>query len=202
MHIHHDEKRNPIDFGSRGQRSRSTLALFGTLCIRPCGHNSDFSFCSLSNFTCTFTMMRRETLLNWVTGTFKLHMHIHHDEKRNPIDFGVKGSTLALFGTLCIRPCGHNSDFSFCSITFKLHMHIHHDEKRNPIDFGSRGQRSRSTLALFGTLCIRPCGHNSDFSFCSITFKLHMHIHHDERRNPIDFGSRGQRSKSTLALCV
>ena len=132
-------------------------------------------------------------------------MHIHHDEKRNPIDFGSRGqrsrSTLALFGTLCIRPCGHNSDFSFCSITFKLHMHIHHDEKRNPIDFGSRGQRSRSTLALFGTLCIRPCGHNSDFSFCSITFKLHMQIHHDDRRNPIDFGSRGHRSRSTLSPC-
>ena len=30
-----------------------------------------------------------------------------------------------------------------------------------------------------------PCGHNTDFSFCPITFKL-----------------RGQRSRSTLALCV
>ena len=47
-----------------------------------------------------------------------------------------------------------------------------------------------------------PCGHDSDYSFCPITFKLHMHIYHDERRNPIDFGSRGQRSRSTLALCV
>ena len=47
-----------------------------------------------------------------------------------------------------------------------------------------------------------PCGHDSDYSFCPITFKLHLHIYHDERRNPIDFGSRGQRSRSTLALCV
>ena len=52
-----------------------------------------------------------------------------------------------------------------------------------------------------------PCGHDSDYSFCPITFKLHMHICHDERRNPIDFGSRGQRSRSTLArstfaLCI
>ena len=52
-----------------------------------------------------------------------------------------------------------------------------------------------------------PCGHDSDYSFCPITFKLHMHIRHDERRNPIDFGSRGQRSRSTLArstlaLCI
>ena len=46
------------------------------------------------------------------------------------------------------------------------------------------------------------CGHDSDYSFCPITFKLHMHIHHDERMNPIDFGPRGQRSRSTLALCV
>ena len=47
-----------------------------------------------------------------------------------------------------------------------------------------------------------PCGHNSNYSFCPITFKLHMHICHDERRNPIDFESRGQRSRSTLALCT
>ena len=49
-----------------------------------------------------------------------------------------------------------------------------------------------------------PCGHDSDshYSFCPNTFKLHMHIDHDERRNPIGFGSRGQRSRSTLALCV
>ena len=52
-----------------------------------------------------------------------------------------------------------------------------------------------------------PCGHDSDYSFCPITFKLHMHIRHDERRDPIDFGSRGQRSRSTLArstlsLCI
>ena len=61
--------------------------------------------------------------------------------------FWVTGSKVKVnFGTLCIRPCGHNSDFSFCPITFKLHMHIHHDERRNPFDFGSRGHRSRSTL--------------------------------------------------------
>ena len=35
-----------------------------------------------------------------------------------------------------------------------------------------------------------PCGHDSDYSFCPINFKLYMHIRHDERRNPIDFGSR------------
>ena len=98
-------------------------------------------------------------------------------------------------------PCGHDSDYSFCSINFKLHMHICHDERRNPIDFGSRGQRSMSTLALC-TYYIKPCGHDSDYSFYPITFKLHMHIRHDERRNPIDFGSRGQRSRSTLALCT
>ena len=44
----------------------------------------------------------------------------------------------------------------------------------------------------FGTLYIKHFGHDSDYSFCPITFKLHMHIRHDERRNPIDFGSRGQ----------
>ena len=53
--------------------------------------------------------------------------------------------------------------------------------------------------------CVRralPCGYYTVYSFCPITFKLHMHIVDNERRNPIDFGSRGQRSRSTLALSV
>ena len=47
-----------------------------------------------------------------------------------------------------------------------------------------------------------PCGHDTDYSFCPITFKFHMHTVDDERRNPIDFPSRDQRSRSTLELCV
>ena len=47
-----------------------------------------------------------------------------------------------------------------------------------------------------------PCGQDSNYSFCPITFKLHIKVVDDERRNPIDFGSQGQRSRSTLALCV
>ena len=66
-------------------------------------------------------------------------------------------------------------------------MQIVDDEKRNPIDFGSK--------VNFNTLCIKCCGHDTDNSFCPITFKLHMHVMDDERRNPIDFGS-------TLGLCL
>ena len=50
------------------------------------------------------------------------------------------------FGTLSIKPCGHNTDHYFCPITFKLNRSVVHDERRNPIDFGSQGQISRSTL--------------------------------------------------------
>ena len=78
-------------------------------------------------------------------------------------------------------------------------MHVYHDERRMPIDFNVTGSKVKVN---FGTLCIIHCGHNSNYSFCPITFKLHMHVYHDERRNPIDFGSRGQRSRSTLALFV
>ena len=63
-----------------------------------------------------------------------------------------------------------------------------------------QGQLEHSVRA-----CVRhalPCGHDSDYRFCPIIFKLHMHICHDETRKPIHFGSRGQRSRSTLALCV
>ena len=36
-------------------------------------------------------------------------------------------------GTLCIKPCWHNTDCSFSPITFKLQ--VVDDEMRNPIDF-------------------------------------------------------------------
>ena len=153
---------------------------------------------SLSNFTCTFTMMWRGTLLilgHGVKGQGQLwrsvyktlwtryrlqflpnHFQTAHAHspwwEEEPYWFWVTGSKVKVnFGTLCIKPCGHNSNYSFYPITFKLHMHIH-------------------------------LGHDTDYSFCPITFKLHMHIHHDVKRNPIDFGSWGQRSRSTLALCV
>ena len=42
----------------------------------------------------------------------------------------------------------------------------------------------------FGTLCITPCGQDTDYSFCPITFKLHIEVVDGERRNPVDFGSR------------
>ena len=61
MHIRNDERRSPIDFWSWGQRSRSTLALYilnlvGTIAATVFAQ-------SLSNFTCTFDMIRGGTLL-------------------------------------------------------------------------------------------------------------------------------------------
>ena len=55
------ERRNPIDFGSRGQRSRSTLAL----CVQDLvGRIQTIVFAqSLSNFTCKLWMMRGGDLL-------------------------------------------------------------------------------------------------------------------------------------------
>ena len=53
------------------------------------------------------------------------------------------------------------------------------------------------TLTIFGCR-IKGQGqlvysvHNTDYSFCPITFKVHMHVVDDERRNPIDFRSRGK----------
>ena len=77
-------------------------------------------------------------------------------------------------------------------------------ERKNPIIFGPWGQRSGSTSAL----CVRLCGHDTDYIF-PIIFKLYMQVVRDERRNPIEFGYRGQISRSILAplrgdamLCV
>ena len=52
MEVVDDERRNPIDFGSGGQRSRSAL------CIRTIGHDTDYSLSPI---------------------TFKLHMEVVDD---------------------------------------------------------------------------------------------------------------------------
>ena len=106
------------------------------------------------------------------------------------------------FGTLCIKPCGRDTDCSLSQITFKLHTKVVDDERRKseePYLIWFAGSRVKVN---FGTLCIKPCSHNTGYSFCLITFKLHLQVVDNERRNPMDFGSRGQRSSSTWALCV
>ena len=80
------------------------------------------------------------------------------DERRNSFDFESRGSKVKVyFGTLRIRPCRQDTDYSFCLITFKLHISVVDDGKRNLIDFGSRCHRSRSTLPPLrgdATLCV------------------------------------------------
>ena len=78
---------------------------------------------------------------------------------------------------------------SFCPIAFKLHMQVVDDKRKNSIDFGSRGQ---------GHLwCIKPCGHDNDYNFSQIAFKLYVE---DERRNPIDFESKVKVTFCTLYI--
>ena len=43
--------------------------------------------------------------------------------EEEPYWFWVTGSKVKVnFGTLCIRACGHDTDYSLCPITFKLHI--------------------------------------------------------------------------------
>ena len=62
--------------------------------------------------------------------------------------FGQGSKVKVNFGTLSIKPCGHDVDYilaqSLPNFTCKLLM-----VRGGTIDFGSRGQRSRSTLALY-----------------------------------------------------
>ena len=144
--------------------SRSTLAL----CVwNLVGTIQTTAFAqSLSNFTCTLLMMRGGTLLifgRWVKGQGQLwhslyktfwaryrlqllpdHFQTSHAHcwwwEEEPYWFLVAGSKVKVnFGTLCLKPCGHDTDYSFCPITLKLYMHIVDDERKNPIDFGSQG---------------------------------------------------------------
>ena len=142
MHIRHDERRDPIDFGLRSQRSRSTLALctlnlLGTI-------TTTVFVQSLSNFTCTFAMMRGGTLLI----------------------FGSRESKVKVdFGTLYIKPCGHDSELQFLPNHFQT-SHAHCAMMRG------------GTLLILGHEVKGPGQLLASTVFAHITFKLHMHICH------------------------
>ena len=115
--------------------------------------------------------------------------------QEEPYWFWVTGSKVKVkFGTLSIKPCGHDTGHSFLPYHFKtLHVSCSWREKE-PYWVWVRGSKVKVNLGAL------PCWHDRDFSFCPITFKLHMKVVADERRNPIDFGSWGQRSNLTLCL--
>ena len=145
---------------------------------------------SLSNFTSKLWMMRGGTLLilglrvkcqgqlwhsmyktMWTRYRLLFESNLFQTShvscwswEEGPYWFWVTGSKVKVnFGTLCIRPCGHNTDHSLSWITFKLHMSLLDDMGGNPIDFGSQGQRSSSILPTCeGTPCFALA------SFCSI----------------------------------
>ena len=108
---------------------------------------------------------------------FKLNMYVVDDERRKPIDFGSK--VKVNLGTLCIKPCWHNTDYNFSPITLKLCMEVVDDERMSLTDFGPGGLTLRS----------RSLG----FTLLHDTSTLHLQIVNDERKNPIDFESQGQR---------
>ena len=61
---------------------------------------------SLSNFTCELWMMRRGTLFNLG------HRVSGQGREEEPYSFWVTGSVVKVnFGTLRIRPCGHDTDY-------------------------------------------------------------------------------------------
>ena len=169
-----NERRNPIDFGSWGQMSRSTL----TLCLHNFVGTMQTAVFSPISFILHMElwMMRGGTLLIWG--------HVIKDQGQ--------------FDTLCIKLCGHHTDCTFyqslSNFTCKLWT-----MRGEPYRFLVTGPKVKDT---FDTLFTQLCGHDIDYSFCLITFKLHMQVVDDKRRNPIDFGSRDHRSRSTLTLCL
>ena len=104
---------------------------------------------SLSKFTCRLWMMRGGTVLIlshevksqgqlwhsvyktlWTRYRLQFlpnHFQILHVScgwwEKEPYWFWVTGSKVKVnFSILCIRPCGQDTDYSFCTITFKLYM--------------------------------------------------------------------------------
>ena len=132
--------------------------------------------------------MRGGTLLIWLTGSkvkvnfgtlyktlwtrFRLQFLPNHFQtshvscgwwEEEPYWFGFTGSKVKVnFVTLCTRPCGQDTDYSFCPITFKLHSQVSYGWwEEEPYWFRFMGSKVKVNI---GTLCIRPYGHNTDFT--------------------------------------
>ena len=54
----------------------------------------------------------------------------------------------------------------------------------------------------FGTLCMSHCWRGTEFSFCSIAFKLHKQVVDDKWKNPIDFGVTGSKVNANFGNCM
>ena len=131
----------------------------------PYGRNTDYSFCPVA---------------------FKLHLYVVDDERSTLLILGQGSKVKVNFGTLCIRPCGHNTDYTCCSpITDII-----------PLQQPWRGYSNVAARVWLGEwvgTCVCQallCGRDTDYIFYPINFKLHMWVVDDERRNPFDFGYR------------
>ena len=71
-------------------------------------------------------------------------------------------------------------------------MQVVDDERKILLIFGQK------VKVNFGTLCIKPFEHDTYYTFGPITFKLHLNVVDNERRNPFGYKSPGQRSRSAL----
>ena len=71
----HDERMNPIDFGSKVKVN------LGTLCIKTCWQNKKYRFSPI---------------------TFKLHMSVMDNERINLIDFGLRSQRSKSTSVLCV----------------------------------------------------------------------------------------------------
>ena len=130
--------------------------------------------------------------------TFKLHLHIRHDQRRNPIDFGSWGqrSRSSLIWYFVYKTLWARYRLQFLPNHFQTsHAHCWWWEQE-PYWFWVTGSKVKVGFCI---LCIKLCGHNTDYSLTPITFKLQMSVVDDEKRNPIYFGLQGQMSWSTLA---
>ena len=118
---HVDTRRNPIDFGSQVQRSRSILTFF--------------VYNLVGMIQATVLVL---SLLNIIC------------ERRNPVEFEshVKGQG-QLWHSKCDTLCGHDADYKFCSITFKLHLQVVGNRRGNSIKrFWVTGTKLYSPLTL------------------------------------------------------
>ena len=136
----------------------------------------------LSNFLCKLSMLIGRTLY-WI--------------------LVLRSKVKIIFSTLSIKPCRYHTDYNvyFCPDRFQssnsyVSCWWWEDESKWFLVFGSK------VKVKFCTLSLIPCEQDTNDSLGPITFKLHRKVEDGERRNPIDFESWGQRSMSSLALCL
>ena len=141
--------------------------------------------------------MKSRLYLNYVSKKYldKIKQHIFHlsellsprnsvggDIVMRPFVCGWVSECVCPAVSLSVRPSRSALWARYRLQILPHHFHTLHVRGGTLLIFG----HGSKVKVKFGTSSIKLCWHNTGYSFCPITLKLHLQVVDDERLNPID----------------